>query len=313
MSKEESLLTPCGRLVYGSLYRGDTTNYEGEPLIYKSGPDKGKPRLVYSFGLAIEKVAGQTHWNQTEWGAKIWQIGVAANPNAERMPLFSWKIMDGDDASEFTTKGEPRKVRICDREGHARHWILRLSSSFIKTLYYDDATKQAKPTSQENLINPGDYVQVYLSVSYNNSQTPGVYLNPIGVCLRDTGVRIHTGVDLTSVGFGAELPKNALLESRDASIATALVSAVAPAPIATQPPVLAPMPAPVQVTPYAAILTPATPSAPAPAPAPAPMPVPTTPVLKIHPQHNPTGTFTYGQMIEVGWNDVTLKQHGMID
>ena len=300
MSKEESILTPCGRIVYGSLYRPNTTNYEGEPLVYKSGPDKGKPRSEYSFGLAIEKIKGQTHWNQTEWGAKIWQIGVAANPNAGRMPLFSWKIMDGDDTSEFTTKGEPRKVRICDREGHAGHWILRLSSSFIKTLFYDDATQQAKPTSQENLINPGDYAQVFLSVAYNNSQTPGVYLNPIGVCLTKPGVRIHTGVDLTSIGFGAALPANALLESRDASIATAFASAVAPTSVAT------PMPAPIQVTPHTAILTPA-------APAPAPMPAPATPVLKVHPQHNPAGTFTYDQMIKVGWNDVTLKQHGMID
>ena len=45
--------TPVGRLVGGSVYTAKTENYDGGPLVVKSGPNAGQPRLASSFGVAF--------------------------------------------------------------------------------------------------------------------------------------------------------------------------------------------------------------------------------------------------------------------
>jgi len=41
MSQAQAITTPVGRLVRGSLYKVNTTDAEGEPLVTKHGTNKG--------------------------------------------------------------------------------------------------------------------------------------------------------------------------------------------------------------------------------------------------------------------------------
>ena len=45
--------TPVGRLVAGSLYKGQDKDAEGRPLVVKNGPQAGQPRLDFYFAIAI--------------------------------------------------------------------------------------------------------------------------------------------------------------------------------------------------------------------------------------------------------------------
>ena len=62
MTEAVNILTPPGRLVQGSLYKGSTQDAEGNPLIVKTGPNAGQSRVDYFFAVAIPK-GSETHWN----------------------------------------------------------------------------------------------------------------------------------------------------------------------------------------------------------------------------------------------------------
>ena len=79
MSEAISLLTPIGRMVAGSMYKPNDKAFDGSPLVVKSGPNAGQPRVEYYFGLAIPKGSEQ-HWSQTEWGQLIYNAGVQGFP-----------------------------------------------------------------------------------------------------------------------------------------------------------------------------------------------------------------------------------------
>jgi len=277
MSTRIDLLTPVGRLVLGSLYTGATTDAEGRPLVYKSGPSMGQPRVNYWFNVAIAK-SNESHWNQTEWGGKIWNVGQTGFPNGQaNSPLFAWKIIDGDSNIPNTQGNKP-----CDNEGFPGHWILKFSGSFAPSLHNENGTAVL---IEPNAIQLGDYVQVYAYVEDNKStQTPGIYLNPSMVARSGFGKRIVSGADPKAVGFGsAPLPAGAS--------ATPLAS-FAPA---------VPVPAAVTVVP-------------APAPTPPAYPEILTPPI---PAVGKTITAkangaTYEQLISIGWTDDTLVEHGLM-
>ena len=195
MSNKEELLTPVGRLVQGSLYDPQTTDAENRPLVYKTGPNQGQPRQQFFFALAIPKGSEQ-HWASTPWGAKVWEIAHKGFPNGQtNNPAFAWKIKDGDSTI-------PNKVgrRPCDQEGFPGHWILNFSGSFAPSIFNEDGSQQLL---DPNMVNLGDYIQVYGQVADNESQQqPGVYLNPSMVALAGYGKRIIIGADPKSVGFG---------------------------------------------------------------------------------------------------------------
>jgi hypothetical protein len=286
MSTRIDLLTPVGRLVQGSLYNGATTDAENRPLVYKTGPNMGQPRVNYWFSLAVPKGAEQ-HWNQTEWGAKIWNVGQAGFPNgAANSPHFAWKLIDGDSVIPNTQGNKP-----CDNEGFPGNWILKFSGSFAPSLFNENGTL---PLTEPNAIQLGDYVQVYGYVEDNKStQQPGVYLNHSMIARSGYGQRIIAGADPKSVGFGASpLPAGAST--------TPLASFAAPvvpvAPLATVPAVTpaAIAPAPVAVPPaYPQILTPPSPIA-----------------AKVLTEK--ANGASYEQLIAVGWTDALLIQQGMM-
>lgn len=287
MSQRTDLLTPPGRLVAGSLYKANTTNAEGGPLVNKSGPAAGQARVEYYFAVAIPKEAGHTHWAQTAWGQIIYNVGRTDFPAAHQAPTFAWKVKDGD-----STVPNRRGKKPCDMEGAPGHWMLSFSSGYPPKVSRENGTV---PIVEADAVNLGDYVQVFGSVAGNGSQQQsGVFLNHSMVNLTGYGKRIVVGPDAASVGFGAALPAGAS--------ATPLAGTFNPPPTATPAPFVPPVAAaapvvpPVAVQPHPGFLAPAAPAAPPAAPARA--------------MTAKAAGATYETFVAVGWNDQTLVQHG---
>jgi hypothetical protein len=285
------------------LVKPKTKDNEGNPLVIKKGPDAGKPTQRYEFGVAIPK-GTETHWNQTEWGKLIDRAAKEAFPQGQwQLPIFAWKVTDGDSTMP------KRNGRIpCKQTGFARHWVLAFSSSFAPT------TVDAKGNSivPAESIKVGHYVQVNGSVGGNKSDNqPGVFLNHRFVAHSAFGEEILNGPDPSQAGFGqAPLPAGASttpvagLAQGQTPTAPVAPQMAPPAPAATvtvapPPPAVAavaPPPPAAVVTPHPAFLTPSV--------APAP---PSGPVMT-----EKAGQFTYAQMIANGWTHAQLVEHGYV-
>lgn len=301
------ILFPPGRIVAGELYEGSKTDAENRPLVYKTGPNTGQPRIDYYFAVAIPKQPGHTHWAQTEWGALIWNAGHAAFPQAAQSSKFAWKVKDGD-STEPNTKGK----RPCDREGFKGCWVVSFSSSFAPRIFNRDGSA---PMPDKGAVNPGDWVQVFGDVDGNGStQQPGMFINHSMVAFQGFGERITYGPDASAVGFGqAALPAGVSATPPAGMVAAPVTPPVAVPPAAVAPPVAVPPPAapvaaPVPVTPNPALLAAAgaAPLPPGPPAAPA-APVPATPASRMTAK---AAGATYESFIKQGWNDDLLIQHG---
>lgn len=282
----KNFTTPVGRFVGGSLTKPQTTDAEGRPLVYKTGADAGKPRTSFFIAIAVPKGA-EAHWNQTPWGADIWNTGLQDFPQGQaNHPAFAWKVEDGDSAL-------PNKngKKNCDREGYARCWVLKFSSSFPSPAYNSDGSAKIEPDS----IKPGYFIQINGDVTGNGSmQQPGVYLNHKMIALAAYGPEIVYGPDAAEAGFGASpLPAGASAVPLAGFVPPAAAPA-APAPAAPAAPAAAPAPV-----------------APPPPPAPAFLQVP-PPAAPAHVMLPPANGATYEQMIAAGWTDATLVQMGMM-
>jgi hypothetical protein len=304
------ILFPLGRLVAGSISAARTTDAEGKPRVYTEGPNVGKPRISYDFGLAIPKTAGHTHWAQTEWGRKIWDEGAQKHPNTCQSPTFSWKITDGDSVVPNSTGRKP-----IDQEGYAGNWVLWFSSGHPVKCVCNSGTTAMDPAQ----VKLGHWVEVFGNVAGNTGRKPGVYLNHSALNWVAYGEEITKGPDPTAMGFGATtaLPAGASATPLASGFKPpAVPSAVAAPPVApgaSTAPVMPPA-TPTAVTPHPGILpvagaAPAVPpGAPARPPAAPPMP-PAGPQLT--PKGAATG-FTYAQYIEQGWKDDQLRAEGLL-
>lgn len=296
-SPATNLTFPPGRIVWGSLYDPKTKNFEGQPLVFKTGPDAGKPRNEYSFGVAIPKTAGQ-HWATSEWGKVLWQVGHTVAGNAGQNKDFAWKVSDGD-SQEVGKRGRP-----CDKPGYAGHWIVAFSSAFAPRVV-NGVSGNFEALDQVGFVNPGDYVQVAGSVKSNMSVgNPGLLINHSVVCFSGYGERIHVGVDASQLGFqtggaaGAQAtPPAAAMPASVTAPPVPGAPAAAPLPPAVAAPA-APV-APTVVQPNASFAPPV-PGAPVP-------PVPAARVML--PAANGA---TYDAMKAAGWTDEQLVQHGMM-
>lgn len=286
MSENISITTPVGRLVQGSLYKGQSLDAEGKPLVNKTGPNAGQPRVDYFFALAVQKEA-ETHWAQTEWGKQIWDVGHKSFPGGQAQhPTFAWKITDGD-----STIPNKRGRKPCDREGYRGHWVMSFSSGYAPKIFNANGTA---PVLEPDAVKLGYYLQVAANVAGNGSQSqPGIYLNHSMVAFSGYGPEITLGPDPSSVGFGqAPLPAGAT---------AAPVGAFGTA----TPPVAAPLPAPAQAAP---------PSVAQAAPPPPPLPVQPNPAFVTgRVMLPPANGATYDQMVAAGWTDALLVQHGMME
>lgn len=285
--------TPVGRLVQGSLYKPNTTDAEGKPLVVKSGPNMGKPRVDYYFAIAIPKGA-ETHWALTEWGAKIWTVGHAAFPNVAQSPKFAWKVTDGDSVIPDQKGRKP-----CDREGFPGHWVIKFSGGFApKIVTRESANHPWVENINENVIRLGYYVQINGTIEGNGSQQqPGVYLNHAMVAMLGFGPEIVIGPDANSAGFGASpLPAGASTTPLPGQMPAAPPAAT---PVAAPPPLVPGLPP-------APNSAPASPSAPAPA---APV---SAPPVAVRTMTAKAGAHTYDSYKATGWTDAMLIAEGMM-
>lgn len=266
------VLTPVGRMVAGHPLDPYpvTDTKTGAPKI----DSMGRPRTSITIGTAIPKGAEQ-HWNQTEWGQKIWNIGVAAWPNGEwRAPTFAWKVIDGD--SQIPNK---KGHKPCDKEGWPGHWVVMASTELSVNCFHAGRYQPHEAIQRKEEIKRGDYIRLFLDVKGNNpSESPGVYVNPVLFELTRAGVEIvSANAPDASAAFGAvaaQLPPGAQVDPN---------TAAAPAPVA----------------PHTGFVTNAGAAVPPPtAPAPAKM------------MTAKANGASYDQFIANGWTDEQLVQQG---
>jgi len=217
----------------------------GHPMVHTVPTDlkTGKPRTkadnitpvdpVAFIAVAVPKGQEQ-HWNQTEWGGKIWQEAVTSWSRGEyNMKDFAWKIVDGD--SQELNKN---MTRPCDKEGYKAHWILNCQTSLAIKCYHTGKYGPMDQIQNPKEIKTGDYCRVLIRIVGNGQQppnTPGLYFNPFGFELVRAGAEIVSGPDAGAMFGGsgpAVLPPGALV---DTAVAGPPPQAVTP-PAAIQPP-----------------------------------------------------------------------------
>lgn len=295
MGTSHAFTTPVGRMIGGSLYDPETTDYEGKPLVIKTGPNAGQSTVRYNIGIAIPKTPGVAQWGQEPWGAPIWQLAHAAFTAGEtQRPDFAWKITDGDS----TIPGKPRNgqpgKRPCDKEGYPGNWIIWMSSTQAPRIA---RLNNGVPeyVMEKGFIKAGYYVQIRARVDDNKpSPTAGLYWNPDIVCFMAYGPEITAGPNLAEAGFTAiALPPGAS--------ATPVGMGTLPSPASTPAPAVA-APAPILVHPSHAFVQ----VAPPPPAAPVAPPAGALPPGRVW----ALASHTYEQMKAAGWTDDTLVQHG---
>ena len=279
--------TSPGRLVWGSVHKARLKkDNNGQPKLIKTGDMQGQPLYMFEFGIAIPKT--MAHWSQEPgYGQAIHAEGLSAWPNGQTQRAdFAWKIQDGDSAIPNKNQKRP-----CDQAGYKGCWVLSFSGMSAPRIAVA-ITGAPQWTDQNDLINPGDWVEVMGAVVGNEStQTAGVYLNHSAVCMRGYGERISVMADVDVSGFGgAPLPAGASL----APIGQAMAPIAPPAPI----------------TPYVGTV----PVQPA-----AVIPVPVVPNPAFIPAAPPARQMTakangasYDAMKANGWTDALLVEHGMM-
>lgn len=279
----ETIKSPVGRLIWGSLYDVQEEDYYGKKL--------EKP--MYAFGIAIPKQL-EGHWNQTEWGKKIWDIAQRDFPNGQiQMTDFAWKITDGDSQIPRPNRNN-ELVRPCDKEGFKGNWVLAFKNQFAPTLCDASDMKSVKILTQPGFINCGDFVEVAFTCMGNSQITkPGVYLNPQAVAFRAYGERIAPAfkVDVNNIGFGqAVLPRGASLTPHNSSVQVN----------ASQVPIQTPITGstlntPQTIQPHYGILQ-----------------APPPPVQNTAKVMTSASSHSYEQYIAAGWTDEKLIQHGLM-
>jgi hypothetical protein len=315
--------TPTGRLLWGDLYTPKTEDFEGNPMVIKSGPDQGKPTQTYEFGIAFPK-NGTTHFSQMAanadgspgLGLLVWQTGHRDHPEMAKRPDFSWKVTDGDSTMPGKPyKGKPTKAP-CEKEGYPGHWVFSFRSSYPPKIVNADGSAYL---IEKEAVVPGDWVQVAGSVVGNTGANAGVYLNHNFVALQYKGVPIVTGADPKTLGFGkGGVPQGYVAPTGQMAAAPIAagnpqpggqpVPAVAAAPVPAAAAAVAPVPAtaqaapavisPSSVVPHPGILTP-------PAGAPVVPMAPPAIVVKL-------AGITWDQLLANGWTVESARAAGHI-
>ncbi len=298
--------TAVGRLLWEQLNTPRTKDFDGNPLVVKDGPDKGKPTQRYECGVGFDKDPAVGHWANTDWGKLIWATGHAAHPQAAQRPDFAWKVVDGD-----STVPNKKGNRPCDNENFRGKWVVTFSSSFAPKFVTHDGKM---PITEPNAVKAGYYVQVRATVAGNTGASPGVYINHVFIALSGYGPEIFNGPDPSSAGFGqAPLPAGA------SRTPVAGVSSPPPAPGSSAPATGSPppppgagapppaTPPPTPTTPHTGFLNPA--GAPPPPAVSAPPPPAAPPA---GPQMTAKATTTYAAYRAANWTDEQLRANGLM-
>lgn len=281
---EKEWLYLTGRVVQGSVLDIRKVTYNGKPKL----DDNGVQAEEYFMALAVPKNDPGMLATQ----ARIEAIASAGFPGGEATwPTFSWKRMDGDVPPHNT------------KEGFPGHYVYRFRTGrlFPPKAYTKGGESQIIDPRQ---IRCGYYARVVFYCEPNgNADKPGVYLNHAIVELVGYGEEINSGPDAAAL-LGAAGPA-----AMPAGASAAPVAGGAP----IQPPA-AQIPAgsgPNQMYGLNGGPTPA-------GRAPAGQPVPPTPITPAPDFLTPpvltekAGGMSYQQMIDAGWTDELLKQHGYL-
>lgn len=278
MNDTVNILTPVGRLVSGDCFQGNDKDAEGRPLVVKSGPNAGQPRISFYMGVAIPKTDPEFAALETtlkQVAQKEFPQFFDAQGNCIN-PQFAFKITDGDSQLPNSKGRKP-----CDQEGYKGNWILNFSNGFAPKCYSKGGAEELLDSSS---IKKGYYIRVYASVKGNGSnQQPGIYLNHSMVELIGYGEEIISGPSGSDIfgGKPATLPNGAS--------ATPLAGA----------------PIPQAAVPGAAMQPPAVPGAAMQPPAiPQPAPEVLEPPVKYNVQGN---VYTKQQLLDAGWSDQQIE------
>lgn len=229
MSQNTQILTPVGRLVQGDCWEPQDKDAENNPLLIRTGPNAGQPRVLYYLAIAIPKtdpgwndIWGKIHAEAVRSFPDLFNAGVCTNPS------FAFKLTDGD-----SIVGNRKGKRPCDNEGFPGNWILHFSGSFAPSVFQRGG--QELVTSQD-AVKRGYYIRILGNVAGNNStQMPGVFLNPVNVEFIGYGEEIVVGPDGSAF---TENPTGALPVG--ASATPLAPAAAAPVPPAAAAPVTPP-------------------------------------------------------------------------
>jgi hypothetical protein len=286
--------SPVGRMVFGSVWDGKSTDKNGAPRVIKTGPNAGKPLTTWSFGVAVPKLLanGAPNMAMDEFRKNVIDVARAGYPQFFTGPIdpftskpgcvhprMSYKIADGDG---IDGDGKPNNAK----EGWAGHWVIIFSSSHQPPRVFDvniglDPAQQLQDKSR---VRPGDYVAVNGSCEANiGSETPGVYMNHSMVCFVSAGVPIVNGPRASEAFAGitaGQLPPGCIPGANPANVTP---------------------------VPPAAVTTPVAPVAPTPPVAPV---APTGPALT--PAAIAAGFTTYQAAIGAGWTDAALTSAGYL-
>lgn len=307
--------TPVARVVGGSLYKPRTTDIEGKPLVYRHGPNINQPKVDFFVALAIPKGA-ETQWYETAWGQIMLQVAAASQPNAYQRPDFAFKVEDGDSQ---IPKGK-NNLKNCDREGYARHWILKTGGSYAPKTYALNSSNGTDQVTTPDFIKPGYYVQAVLTVDTNASDLkPGIKLYHSTFCLRAVHHEITWGPDVSEAGYGqAPLPAGVSTVPPAMTVPMPAGTPGAPAvltlpsvPAAALPSITAPVIPGVPVIPNLGFLqgavTAGVPAVPAPPALTVPLPPAPSPSRTMTALANGA---TFEALIANGWTEALLRAHG---
>jgi len=162
--------TPVGRLVYGSVWEGNDKDFKtGQPRLIKTGPNAGKPRIDWAFGVAFPKVLanGQPNNEFYDFYRNVIEVARGGYPqffNGQldnftgkpgcTHPRMTFKIRDGDGVDADGKQNN-------QKEGWAGHYIVSFSGSFAPRVF--DINVGLAPEQQlqdKTRVLPGDYVSV---------------------------------------------------------------------------------------------------------------------------------------------------------
>lgn len=299
--------TPIGRMLFGDVYDPDTEDYDGNPLVIKNGPDKGKSTVRYNIGIAFPKNPGEIHWASSPFGAIVWAQGHRDHPESAKRDDFAWKATDGDSAKPGKPyRGKPSKAPK-DKTGFPGHWVFAFGGSNEPKVLKADLSEYIL---DKGVVHLGDAIQIVGDVIGNEGASPGVYLNYRAIIwhgMHRDGRIVSNGVDLD------ELRKQLAGQAVPTYVVTGpLMPAIPPVNNGAPPP----PPAMVQQQVPQVPVQPAVgfiPAVPGSVPS-----VPVAPGATLPPPPPPTGPQltakangnTYAAMIAGGWTDANLKLHG---
>lgn len=291
-----ALVTITGRLIQGDLYTANDKDADGNLRTIKTGPNAGKPKATYYIGVAVPKT--QANWWSEPWGAAMMQQAQQDWPRGEpsQRTDFAWKVIDGD---RPTVTGKTIDLaKGC--------WFFRLESSVQPGLWLLSGGAPVRCLEPE-AIKRGYWVQVAFEYKGNGQATkPGMYANPVHVCLAGYDEEIISGPDVGACGFGAAALPSHVSATPVGGAAFAPAAAAMPQPMAAPAAMPQPMAAPaampqlpgVTAAPAAVVPNPAILAAPAPAPIVAP------PAPAAEPRYNVQGTiYTKSQLVGAGYTD----------